>query len=424
MSGSMAAVPRAVSSPYATAKHQFDIAAEQLHLNDNVRRHLREVKRELIVHFPVEFDDGHFEVLTGFRLQHNIARGPAKGGLRYSAAMTLDDARALAMLMTWKAAVVDLPFGGAKGGVTVDPKRLSLSELERLTRRFTTEISLLVGPDKDVPAPDLGTDERVMAWMMDTLSMHAGHTVPASVTGKPIDIGGSAGRQASTGRGLAQVTVEAMRDAGISVDGATVAVQGFGQVGGHAARLLAAHGCRVVAVSDSSGGVHRPDGLDLTALRVARREGARILDTGAGELISNGELLELDVDVLVPAAVESQLHAGNVARVRARLIVEGANAPVTPEADAVLSDRGVVLVPDILANAGGVIVSYFELVQDLQAFFWPAGEVNSRLESLIVRAYEQVREEARAHGGSLREAAYRIAVAKVATATEVRGIYP
>ncbi|MFN2451523.1 MAG: Glu/Leu/Phe/Val dehydrogenase [Candidatus Dormibacteria bacterium] len=424
MTGSLAAVPSRRNSAFSTAQHQFDVAAEQLHLNDSIRAHLREVKRELTVTFPVEFDDGHFEVFTGFRVQHNIARGPAKGGLRYSAHMTIDDARALAMFMTWKSAVVDLPFGGAKGGVVVDPKRLSLAELERLTRRFTTEISLLVGADKDVPAPDLGTDERVMAWMMDTLSMHAGHTVPAAVTGKPIDIGGSAGRHASTGRGLAAVTVEVLKNRGMRVEGATVAVQGFGQVGSHAARMLAAAGCRVIAVSDSSGGVYRGDGVDLVSLREHKNEGGRIAEFGAGERINNLELLHLDVDVLVPAAVESVIRPSNVGGVRARVIAEGANAPLAPEANATLEDRGVLIIPDILANAGGVIVSYFELVQDLQAFFWSASEVNSRLDSLILRAYEQVREEARARGGSLREAAYRLAVAKVASATEVRGIYP
>jgi len=424
MTGSMASVPRAQSSAYATAQHQFDAAAEALHLNDSLRARLREVKRELVVHFPLEFDDGHFEVFTGYRVQHSIARGPAKGGLRYSASTTMDDMRAFAMLMTWKAAVVNLPFGGAKGGVTVDPKRLSDGELERLTRRFTTEIALLVGPNKDVPAPDLGTDARVMSWIMDTLSMHAGHSLPAAVTGKPIDIGGSAGRESSTGRGLASVTVEALRDASMRVDGASVAIQGFGQVGSHAARLFAAHGCRIVAVSDSGGGVYRAGGIDLPTLRAVRREGGRLSESGAGDRITNAELIELDVDLLVPAAVESQIRADNVPRVRARMVAEGANAPVTAAADQVLHDRGVVVVPDILANSGGVIVSYFELVQDLQAFFWAAGEVNTKLDNIIMRSYHQVREEAVARGGSLRDAAYRIAVGKVARATAVRGIYP
>jgi glutamate dehydrogenase (NAD(P)+) len=420
-----APVPRVGDgNAYATAQHQFDVAADQLGLDDSIRQVLREVKRELVVHFPVEFDDGSFGVFTGFRAQHNIARGPAKGGLRYHPAMTLDDCRALAMFMTWKAALVDLPFGGAKGGVVCDPRRLSESELERLTRRFTTEISLLVGPEKDIPAPDLGTDWRVMAWIMDTISMHAGYSVTASVTGKPTEIGGSAGRYTATGRGLTTVTLQAMRDHGRAVEGATLAVQGFGQVGSQCAALLGALGMKVVAVSDSTGGVHDGHGLDLPALHRHRRDGGRVSDFPGGEHISNAELLALDVDVLAPCALESQVTAANVAAVRARVIAEGANAPVTPDAEAELEDRGVLTIPDILANAGGVIVSYFEWVQDLQAFFWESGEVNSRLEQLMSRAYVLVRDRTRAEGVSLREAAYQIAVQRVAAATAVRGIFP
>jgi glutamate dehydrogenase (NAD(P)+) len=409
---------------YATAQHQFDVAADQLGLADSLRQVLREVKRELVVHFPVEFDDGSFRVFTGFRAQHNIARGPAKGGLRYHPAMTLDDCRALAMFMTWKAALVELPFGGAKGGVVVDPRRLSESELERLTRRFTTEISLLVGPEKDIPAPDLGTDWRVMAWMMDTVSMHAGYSVTASVTGKPTEIGGSAGRYTSTGRGLTTVTLQAMRDRGRAVEGATLAVQGFGQVGSQCAALLGALGMKVVAISDSTGGAYDGHGLDLEALHEHRRAGGRVSDFPGGERISNAELLALDVDVLAPCAMESQLTMANVAQVRARVIAEGANAPVTPDAEADLSERGVLIIPDILANAGGVVVSYFEWVQDLQAFFWESGEVNSRLEQIMSRAYVMVRDRAREKHVSLREAAYQIAVQRVAAATAVRGIFP
>jgi glutamate dehydrogenase (NAD(P)+) len=411
-------------SAYATAQHQFDVAAEQLHLEDSMRQVLREVKRELVVHFPVEFDDGEFGVFTGFRVQHNIARGPGKGGLRYHASMTLDDCRALAMFMTWKAALVDLPFGGAKGGVICDPRTLTESELERLTRRFTTEISLLVGPEKDIPAPDLGTDWRVMAWIMDTVSMHAGYSVSAAVTGKPTEIGGSAGRYQATGRGLTTVTMQAMRDHGMRVEGASLAVQGFGQVGSQCAALLGALGMRVVAVSDSRGGVHNGSGLDLPALHAHRREGGRVSDFTGGERITNHELLELDVDVLVPAAVESQVTMRNAASIRARMIAEGANAPVTPDAEAALTDRGVLIIPDILANAGGVVVSYFEWVQDLQAFFWEAGEVNTRLEHIMSRSYALVRDLSRERRVSLREAAYHIAVERVAAATKVRGIFP
>jgi len=409
---------------YATAQHQFDVAAEQLHLPRGLCQVLREVKRELVVHFPVEFDDGSFGVFTGFRVQHNIARGPAKGGLRYHPAMTLDDCRALAMFMTWKSALVDLPFGGAKGGVVCDPRSLSESELERLTRRFTTEVSLLIGPEKDIPAPDLGTDWRVMAWIMDTLSMHAGYSVTASVTGKPTEIGGSAGRYTSTGRGLTTVTLQAMRDRGLRVEGATLAVQGFGQVGSQCAALLGALGMKVLAVSDSRGGVYNGAGLDLPALHAHRREGGRVSDFTGGEHISNAELLALDVDVLVPAAVQSQITMANVESVRARVIAEGANAPVTPDAEDTLDERGVLIIPDILANAGGVIVSYFEWVQDLQAFFWDSGEVNSRLEQIMSRAYSQVRDRAKEKHVCLRDAAYQIAVQRVAAATQVRGIFP
>ncbi len=389
-----------------------------------MRAVLRDVKRELVVHFPVEMDDGSFRVFTGFRVQHNIARGPAKGGLRFHPAMTLDDARGLAMFMTWKAAVVDLPFGGAKGGVIVDPHTLSFSELERLTRRFTTEISLIIGPDRDIPAPDIGTGPQVMAWIMDTLSMHAGFSVAASVTGKPTAIGGSEGRSTATGRGLSIVVLQAMSDRGLDPSGATVAVQGFGQVGAVSAELLAASGMRVVAVSDTSGGVFREAGLDVGALRTLKEEGGRIADYAPADRISNDDLLALNVDLLVPASLEAQITGQNVDRVRCKMIAEGANAPVDPEADSALAERGVVVVPDILANAGGVVVSYFEWVQDLQAYFWAAGEVNSRLREVMIRSYQQVQHRSEERGVPLRQAAYEIGVEKVAHATEVRGIYP
>jgi glutamate dehydrogenase (NAD(P)+) len=369
-------------------------------------------------------DDGSFRVFTGFRVQHNIARGPAKGGLRYHPGMTLDDARALAMYMTWKTAVADVPFGGAKGGVICDPHALSLNELERLTRRFTTEISLIVGPDRDIPAPDLGTGPQVMAWIMDTLSMHAGFSVPASVTGKPQAIGGSEGRFTGPGRGLTMVTVLAMRDAGMDPSGARVAIQGFGKVGGVSAELLTAEGMTVVGVSDSTCGLYRADGLDLTALRHLKEEGGHFTDYGAAEQIDRDDLLSLDVDVLVPAALEAQIGERNADRVKAKVIAEGANAPLTTEADAELNARGVLILPDILANAGGVVVSYFEWVQDMQAYFWGSGEVNSRLREVMTRSYQQVRGEAQTHSVTLRDAAFRIAVTKVAEATRVRGIYP
>jgi glutamate dehydrogenase (NAD(P)+) len=411
-------------SALSIAQRQFDATADALGLDDSLRTVLREVKRELVVHFPVEMDDGSFRVFTGFRVQHNIARGPAKGGLRYHPAMTLDDARALAMYMTWKTAVADVPFGGAKGGVICDPHELSLSELERLTRRFTTEISLIVGPDRDIPAPDLGTGPQVMAWIMDTLSMHAGFSVPASVTGKPQSIGGSEGRFTGPGRGVTIVTVLAMRDAGMDPSGARVAIQGFGKVGGVCAELLSAEGMTVVAVSDSTCGLYRADGLDLTALRHLKEEGGHFTDYGGAEQIDRAELLTLDVDVLVPAALQAQITERNADRVRAKVIAEGANAPLTTEADAMLNARGALILPDILASAGGVVVSYFEWVQDIQAYFWGSGEVNSRLREVMTRSYQQVRGESQSHGIPLRDAAFRIAVTKVAEATRVRGIYP
>jgi glutamate dehydrogenase (NAD(P)+) len=411
-------------SALSIAQRQFDATADAIGLDDSLRAMLREVKRELVVHFPVEMDDGSFRVFTGFRVQHNIARGPAKGGLRFHPSMTLDDARALAMYMTWKTAVADVPFGGAKGGVVCDPHELSLTELERLTRRFTTEISLIVGPDRDIPAPDLGTGPQVMAWIMDTLSMHAGFSVPASVTGKPQSIGGSEGRFTGPGRGVTFVTVLAMRDAGMDPSGARVAIQGFGKVGGVSAELLSGEGMNVVAVSDSTCGLYRADGLDLTALRHLKEEGGHFVDYGGAEQIARDEVLTLDVDVLVPAALEAQISERNADRVQAKVIAEGANAPLTIEADASLNARGVLILPDILANAGGVVVSYFEWVQDIQAYFWGSGEVNSRLREVMTRSYQQVRGEAQTHGITLRDAAFRIAVTKVAEATRVRGIYP
>ena len=411
-------------SALSIAQRQFDAAADAIGLDDALRVVLREVKRELVVHFPVEMDDGSFEVFTGFRVQHNIARGPAKGGLRYHPAMTLDDARALAMYMTWKAAVADVPFGGAKGGVVCDPHALSITELERLTRRFTTEISLIVGADRDIPAPDVGTGPQVMAWIMDTLSMHAGFSVPASVTGKPTAIGGSEGRFTGPGRGLTMVTVLAMRDAGMDPSGATVAIQGFGKVGSVSAELLTAEGMRVVAASDSTGGLHRADGLDLMALRRLKEEGGSFSDYDGADHLDRDEVLTLDVDLLVPAALEAQISERNVDRVRAKVVAEGANAALTTEADAALNSRGVLVLPDILVNAGGVIVSYFEWVQDVQAYFWGSGEVNARLREVMTRSYQHVKTESETHKVSLRDAAFRIAVTKVAEATRVRGIYP
>ena len=411
-------------SAFATAQRRFDAAADVLGLSDNTRGILREVKRELTVHFPVHHDDRSVHLYTGYRVQHNINRGPAKGGIRYSPELTLDLVKALAMLMTWKCAAVGIPYGGAKGGVVVDPDALSQSELEHLTRRFTTEIALLIGPEKDIPAPDLGTGPQVMAWMMDTISMHAGHSVTASVTGKPVDVGGSEGRQDAAGRGVTYLTLEALKYLHVGDETPTVAVQGFGKVGSSTARLLHEAGLRVVAVSDSRGGVYNPRGLDLAALDEHRKFRGQVSGFKKADDLSGDEVLELPVTVLVPAAVEQQITERNADRVKARLITEAANAAVSPEADAVLHERGAFLVPDILANSGGVIVSYFEWVQDLQAFFWEEEEINTKLHHVITRAFYEVLHASVNKRIDMRTAAYVLAVQRVANATTVRGIYP
>ncbi len=412
------------ADPLKTALAQFDAAADRLHLDDGLRAILRSCKRELAVHFPVRMDDASTRVFSGYRVQHNLARGPAKGGIRYHPAVTLDEVRALAMWMTWKSAVVNIPYGGAKGGVIVDPKALSLAELENLTRRYATEISILIGPNEDIPAPDMGTDARVMAWIMDTISMHRGYTEAGVVTGKPVSIGGTLGRREATGRGILYVIQEVSRQHRIPLQDAAVAVQGFGNVGAVAASLLAGAGARVVAVSDGSGGVYNEKGLNVDALSAYKRDNGRLAQAPGGDRITNQELLALPVDFLVPAALEDQITGDNAAAVRARYVVEGANGPITPEADAILADKGVSVVPDILANAGGVVVSYFEWVQDLQFFFWEEKEVNERLRRVIARAYADVSRAAQEENISLREAAMLLAVRRVAEATTIRGIYP
>ncbi|HKF75279.1 MAG TPA: Glu/Leu/Phe/Val dehydrogenase [Candidatus Dormibacteraeota bacterium] len=411
-------------SAFAIAQRRFDRAADVLALPENTRRVLREVKRELTVHFPVHHDDGAVHLYTGYRVQHNINRGPAKGGIRYSSNVSLDLVKALAMLMTWKCAVVGIPYGGAKGGVVVDPRQLSPTELEHLTRRYATEIALLIGPEKDIPAPDLGTTPQVMAWIMDTISMHAGHSVTASVTGKPVDIGGSEGRQDAAGRGVTYLTLEALKYLHASEETPTVAVQGFGKVGTSTARLLQEAGLRVVAVSDSGGGVYNPKGLDLTALHEHRKFRGGVSGFKKADDVTGDELLELPVTVLVPAATEQQITERNADRVQARLITEAANAAVSPEGDVILHERGLFLVPDILANAGGVVVSYFEWVQDLQAFFWEEEEINTKLHHVLTRAFYEVLHTSVNKRIDMRTAAYVLAVQRVANATTVRGIYP
>jgi glutamate dehydrogenase (NAD(P)+) len=413
-----------VVDPWDMAQHQFDIAAERLDLDPGLRAVLRECERELIVSVPVRMDDGSVRVFEGYRVQHNLGRGPSKGGVRYSPDLTLNVVRALAMWMTWKCAVVGIPYGGGKGGVKVDPGRLSMKELEGLTRRYTTEISLMIGPEKDIPAPDMNTNAQTMAWMMDTYSMHVGHTVPAIVTGKPISLGGSEGRVEATGRGAVVTILEAARHLGIGIDGATVAVQGFGNAGSVAASVAAEQGARVVAVSDVFGGVHRPAGLDIKALRGWVAEHGTVVDFPGARPISNAALLELDVDILAPAAVESQITGSNADRVRPRILAEIANGPTTPEADVILARNGVLVIPDVLCNAGGVTVSYFEWVQDLNRDQWSEAIVNAKLAEIMVRSFDQVLAMSQREEVDMRLGAYLLAVDRVASATALRGIYP
>jgi glutamate dehydrogenase (NAD(P)+) len=406
-----------------TQRH-FDVAADQLGLDAGLRQILRAPQRELTVRFPVKMDDGHVEVFTGFRVQHNITRGPAKGGIRYHPLTSIDDVRALAMLMTWKCAAINIPYGGAKGAVIVDPKRLSLSEIERLTRRYTTEIGLLIGPDKDIPAPDIGTNPQIMAWVMDTYSMHQGHTVPAVVTGKPLIIGGSHGRNEATARGISYVLREAAEALSMSLAGSRVAVQGFGNVGATCARLLEEMGASVVAVSDSKGGIYNPSGLSLSDVSTYKARNGTLTDYPEGDRVTNAELFEVECDILVPAALSSQITAHNAGQIKARIVCEAANAPITPNADAILYDRGVFVIPDIIANAGGVTVSYFEWVQGLQEFFWTEREVNAQLERVLVGSFHQTLRISQEQHVALRTAAYIHAVDRVAKATLTRGIYP
>ncbi|MEI7645757.1 MAG: Glu/Leu/Phe/Val dehydrogenase [Chloroflexales bacterium] len=411
-------------NPFGIAQEQFDIAADMLNLSDSLRGHLRVPQRELCVNFPVKMDDGSTRVYTGYRIQHNLARGPTKGGIRYHLSVTRDDICALAMLMTWKCAVSGLPYGGAKGGVIVDPQALSASEVERLTRRYASEISLVIGPEKDIPAPDVNTNPQIMAWIMDTISMHKGYTVPAVVTGKPLNIGGSEGRNEATAYGVVYALSEAARHLNMDLSRARVAVQGFGNAGANTVRMLYELGATVVAVSDSRGGVYHPGGLRPDALLAHKRRTGALGGFAEADAISNAELLEIDCDVLVPAALGVQISADNAARVKARLIAEAANAPITPAADRILSDQGCFVLPDVLAGAGGITVSYFEWVQGLQEFFWTEREVNAQLERVITGAFQRVLHVAQAHRVHMRTAAYMIAVQRVADAVTTRGIYP
>jgi glutamate dehydrogenase (NAD(P)+) len=413
-----------MSQPLVDARRQLADAVKILGYDDGVYANLAAPRRELTVSIPLRRDDGTTEVLTGYRVQHNYSRGPAKGGLRYAPDVDLDEVRALAMWMTWKCALLGVPYGGAKGGVTIDPRKYSLAELERVTRRYTSEILPLIGPMQDIPAPDIGTDEQTMAWMMDTYSVNSGHTVLGVVTGKPISLGGSQGRASATSRGVVHIALQAMSHLHLSPSESSAAVQGFGKVGRGTARFLADAGVRVVAVSDQYGGVHDPAGLDVVALEQHVDETGSVVGFAGAHPVDNAALLELEVDLLVPAAVEGVIHAGNASRIRAKLVVEGANGPTTAEADEILAGRGVVVAPDILANAGGVIVSYFEWVQANQAYWWSVEEVEARLAERMNSAWRDVLAYAQRQDLTLRTAATCLAVERVASAHDMRGLYP
>ena len=411
-------------NPWQVAQQQFDLAAERLNLDPGLRRVLREPRRELVVHFPVKMDDGSVQVYTGYRVQHNLGRGPAKGGIRYHQDVSLDEVKALAMWMTWKCAVVGIPYGGGKGGVIVDPKKLSQKELEALTRRFFTEIEVLIGPEKDIPAPDVNTNAQIMAWMMDTYSMHVGYTVPGVVTGKPISLGGSEGRNEATARGTVYCILEAVREIGMDITRAKVSIQGFGNAGSIAARLISDEGATVVAVSDSTGGIYNPDGLDIGRVNGWKKEHGTVQGLPGAQDISNAAVLEVDCDILIPAALENQITARNAGNIKARIVAEAANGPTTPEADQQMFQRGVFMIPDILCNAGGVTVSYFEWVQDLNRDHWSESVVNAKLKEIMVKAFQETLAIAKRDEIDMRTAAYLLAVQRVADATSMRGLYP
>ena len=410
---------------FRLAVAQFDQAAEAMELDHNLRERLKLPQRSLIVSVPVRMDDGRVEVYTGYRVQHDSSRGPSKGGVRYHPDVNLGEVAALAMWMTWKCALADLPYGGAKGGVAIAPKQLSRPELQRLTRRYAAEIFPLIGPEKDVPAPDVGTDAQVMAWIMDTYSQQVGYSVPGVVTGKPLSIGGSLGREEATGRGVVCVTMEALRHLKLDIRNTTVAIQGFGNVGAHTARIMQEYGARVIAVSDVQGGIHNSNGLDIPELFTRyKTRGQSFRDTKLGDWLSNDELLQLDCTVLVPAALSEQITKRNAAKLRCRILAEGANGPTTLEADRMLQDQGVFIIPDILANSGGVIVSYFEWVQDVQRYFWKATDIQERLQDILSSAFHRTLQFSVSKNTSMRMAALMSGIDKVAQAHLHRGLYP
>jgi glutamate dehydrogenase (NAD(P)+) len=411
------------TNPWVSAEARFDEAAELLGLDEGLRKILRTAALELKVSVPVMLDDGRYEVFTGYRVQHSIVRGPAKGGIRFAPDVTLDEVRALAAWMTWKCAVVNIPFGGAKGGVICDPDVLSPGELERITRRYTSEIMDIIGPERDVPAPDINTNPQTMAWVMDTYSMHTRHTATAVVTGKPLALGGSRGRNEATGRGCMIVTMQALRKFGLDVANTRVVIQGFGNVGGMSARLMARSGFKIICIIEYDGAVYNRDGLDIEALMQHRKETGSITGFVGGEDIDRDSAFFLDCDVLLPAAKENVITTTNADRIKARIICEGANGPTTSEADAILAEKKIFVIPDILANAGGVTVSYFEWVQDRQGFFWNEQLVNGRLEEIMVNSFRDVVSFAEKHKVHNRLAAYMLAIDRVASALQTRGLY-
>jgi glutamate dehydrogenase (NAD(P)+) len=410
-------------NPWEAQAARFDYAARKLDLDDGIWKVLRYPAREIIVHIPVMMDDGHIEVFTGFRVQHSVARGPGKGGIRYSPEVTLDEVRALASWMTWKCAVVNIPFGGAKGGIICDPKRMSQGELERMTRRYTSDIIEFIGPEKDVPAPDVNTNDQTMAWIMDTYSMHMRQTVTAVVTGKPLSIGGSRGRLEATGRGIATVCDEALLHLNMRQEGCRVIIQGFGNVGSNAARLMSLRGYKIIGVAEQEGGLYNPNGIDVHALLDYRERNRTVLGFKGAEAVDSDELLLTECEILIPAATENVITSRNADRIKARIICEGANGPTTAVADEILADKKVFIIPDILANAGGVTASYFEWVQDRQGYFWNEATVNERLEAILRESFDDVVRYSEAHNVDNRIASYMLAIDRVASTIKQRGIY-
>ncbi len=410
-------------NPWEAQAARFDFAARKLNLEDDLWKVLRSPSREIIVHFPVLMDDGHVELFTGFRVHHSLARGPAKGGIRFGPDVNLDEVRALASWMTWKCAVVDIPFGGAKGGVICDPKKLSKGELERITRRYTSEIIEFLGPEKDVPAPDVNTNEQTMAWIMDTYSMHMRQTVTAVVTGKPIELGGSRGRRAATGRGVRVVCVEALRHLKMPVEGCRIIIQGFGNVGSNAAELLAEVGCKIIGIAEYDGGLYNANGMDIHALLRHREHHGTIVGFQGAEAVESAELILMPCEILIPAATENVITSHNAGRISARIVCEGANGPTTAFADDILKEKGVFIIPDILANAGGVTASYFEWVQDRQGYFWREEVVNERLDEILIKSFEHVVHYRHTHKVNNRIAAYMLAMDRVAGVIRQRGFY-